>query len=187
MRRVKVALVSIAIIVVGLTAWTDLEAATVEPLSMDEMAQRAEMIFVGRVIGSRADWNTQRTRIYTYVTLEVERFIKGGGGDNQITIRLWGGRVGGFTSVVPGTPQFTRGEEVLLFCAGSGARIPTVLGLSLGKFTLKSDATGDAVLKRDISGLVFANYRTDSRPVGAPTVRFRLSEVEARIRAALDN
>jgi hypothetical protein len=175
-----------AIIVAVTTAWTDLEAATVEPMSMDEMAQRAEMIFVGRVIGSRADWNTQRTRIYTYVTFEVERFIKGGGGDRQITIRLWGGRVGGFTAVVPGTPQFTSGEEVLLFCAGSRARIPTVLGLSLGKFTLKRDAAGEAVLKRDISGLVLANHRTDSRPVGTPPVRYRLSEVEARIRAALD-
>jgi hypothetical protein len=138
-------------------------------------------------VSSRADWNIQRTRIYTYVTFEVERFIKGGAGDHEVTIRLWGGQVGGFTSVVPGTPQFAAGEEVLLFCAGSQARIPTVLGLSLGKFTIKRDSTGEAVLKRDISGLILANYRTDSRPVGTPPVRYRLSEVEARIRAALDN
>lgn len=187
MQRVGMVWASVAVIAMIVTARTDLEAATVEAMSLDEMAQRAAMIFVGHVVGSRADWNTQRTRIYTYVTFEVERFIKGGAGNREVTIRLWGGQVGGFTSVVPGTPQFAPGEEVLLFCAGSQARIPTVLGLSLGKFSIKRDSSGEAVLKRDISGLVLANYRTDSRPVGTPPVRYRLSEVEARIRAALDN
>ena len=126
-------------------------------------------------------------RIYTYVTFEVERFLKGGAGEREITIRLWGGQVGGFTSLVPGTPQFVEGEEVLLFCSGSRARVPTILGLSLGKFTITRDAAGEKILKRDISGLVLKNYRTDSRPLGAPPTRYRLSDVEARIQAALVN
>ena len=187
MRRVKLAWASVAVIVASLVPWTVLEAATVEAMTLDEMAVRAEMVFVGRVTGTRAEWNTARTQIYTHVTFEVERFIKGGAGERQVIVRLWGGRVGGFTSVVPGTPQFASGEEVLLFCSGSRARIPTVLGLSLGKFSIKRDSTGEAVLRRDISGLVLENYRTDSRPVGTPPVRYRLSEVEARIRTALDN
>jgi hypothetical protein len=44
MRRVRITLASIAIIVAGLTAWTNLDAATVEAMSLDQMAQRAEMI-----------------------------------------------------------------------------------------------------------------------------------------------
>lgn len=160
-------------------------AATVEAMTLEQMARRADAIFIGKAVGSRTEWNVERTRIYTYVTFEVERFLKGGAGEREMTIRLLGGRVGAFTSMVPGTPRFLEGEEVLLFCAGARARIPTVLGLSLGKFTLRRDAAGQRILKRDISGLMLRNYRTDSRPVGAPPTRYRLSEVEARIQAAL--
>lgn len=187
MRQIKARWLTAVAFVSVAHAWTPVRAATVEPMTLDEMARRAEMIFVGRVIGSRADWNVKRTRIYTYVTFEVERFLKGGASEREMTIRLWGGRLGGFTSLVPGTPQFMDGEEVLLFCAGSRARMPTLLGLSLGKFTIKRNSSGEKILKRDISGLVLADYRTDSRPVGAPPVRFLLSDVESRIQAALAN
>ena len=183
----KILGVAAAILLATVVPWAQVEAATVEAMTLDEMAQRAEMIVVGRVMGSRSDWNAQRTRIYTYFTFEVERFLKGGAGEREITIRLWGGQVGGFTSMVPGTPQFIDGEEVLLFCSGSRARIPTVLGLSLGKFSITQNAAGEKILKRDISGLVLRNYRTDSRPVGAPPTRYRLSDVESRIQAALVN
>jgi len=187
MHREKVAGMVGAILLLVLALPVGLEAATVEPMTLDQMTQRAEAIFVGQVVGSRAQWNTQRTRIYTYVTLEVERFLKGGGSGREMTIRLWGGQVGPYTSIIPGTPQFIKGEDVLLFCNGSGARVPTLLGLSLGKFTITRDATGEQILKRDISGLVLANYRTDSRPVGTLPTRYRLSEVEARIQSALAN
>jgi hypothetical protein len=135
------------------------------------------------VTGTRADWNQERTRIYTYVTLDVERYLKGGNGSRTETIRLLGGRVGPYLAMVPGTPQFRLGEEVLLFTAGAGARIPTVLGLSLGKFTVVRDAEGEALVKRDISSLMLANYRTDSRKPGDPVNRYRLADVESRIRA----
>lgn len=183
----KVTWLAAVVSLIPLIPWTSTEAATVEAMTLDEMARRAEMVFIGRVTGSRADWNVQRTRIYTYVRFEVDKFLKGGAGEREVTIRLWGGRVGGFTSLVPGTPRFVLGEEVLLFCAGSRARMPMPLGLSLGKFTIKRDSAGEAILNRDISGLLLTHYRTDSRPVGAPPTRYRLSEVEARIQAALVN
>jgi hypothetical protein len=187
MHREKVAGLVGAILLLLLASPNIGDAATVEPMTLGQMAQRAEAIFIGKVIGRRADFNAQRNRIYTYVTFEVERFLKGGGGEREMTIRMWGGQVGPYTSIVPGTPQFIDGEEVLLFCSGSGARIPMLLGLSLGKFTITTDEAGERILKRDISGLVLANYRTDSRSVGTPPTRFQLSEVEARIQAALAN
>jgi hypothetical protein len=179
----------VGLAVVLLTASVPANAATVEAMTLEEMAQRADFIFVGRAVDSRADWNVQRTRIYTYTTFQVERFIKGGtgggSGEEQVTLRLWGGELGPMRSIVPGTPQFASGEEVLLFCVGSGARIPTLLGLALGKFTLTRDDAGETMLKRDISGLVLANYRTNSQPAGTPPTRYRLSDVEARIDRAL--
>ena len=157
-------------------------AATVVAMSLEQMTERADAIYLGRVTGARADWNAERTRIYTYVTLEVDRYLKGGSGARSETVRLLGGRVGPYLAMVPGTPRFDVGEEVLLFASGRGARIPTVLGLSLGKFTVVSDAAGEKVVQRDISSLMLANHRTDSRKPGDPVTRYRLSEIESRIR-----
>jgi hypothetical protein len=171
------------IVIVGLASVA--EGTTIEPMTLDEMAQRADFILIGRAVGSRADWSADHTRLYTYVTFEVERFLKGGAGEREVTIRLVGGEVAGIRVMVPGTPQFAQGEEVLLFCVGKRARVPTLLGLSLGKFTMRRDENGERVLKRDISGLVLANYRTDSREPGSPPSVYRLAEVEARIEAAL--
>jgi len=174
-----------SLVALMLVAGVPAQGATVEAMTLEEMAQRADLIFVGRSVGSRADWNAQHTRIYTYTTFEVERFLKGGAGERQVTLRLWGGQVGFLRAIVPGTPQFTPGEEVLLFCVGSGARVPTLLGLALGKFTLTRNDAGETILKRDISGLVLANYRTNSQPAGTPPTRYRLSDVESRIGRAL--
>ena len=164
---------------------TQAAASTVVAMTLEQMSERAESIFLGRVTGTRADWNAERTRIYTYVTLEVDRYLKGGSDSKVATVRLLGGRVGPYLAMVPGTPPFDRGEEVLLFCAGGGARIPTVLGLSLGKFTIVADASGEKIVKRDISGLMLANHRSDARKPGDPVTRYRLSEVESRIQESV--
>ena len=157
-------------------------ASTVVAMNLEQMSDRAQTIFLGRVTGMRADWNAERTRIYTYVTLDVSRYLKGGGDSQVETIRVFGGQVGPYLASVPGSPRFEIGEEVLLFCAGGGARVPTVLGLSLGKFTIATDASGEKIVKRDISSLMLANHRTDTRKPGDPVTRYRLSEVESRIR-----
>lgn len=156
-------------------------AGTVRALSLDQMTDRANLIFTGRVVGKRAEWNAERTRIYTYVTFEVDSYLKGGGDARLQTVRLLGGQVGRYIAHLPGTPQFVVGEEVLLFCAGDRARIPSVLGLSLGKFTITTNTAGERILKRDISTLMLANYSTRSRRPGDPVRRYSLSDVTTRI------
>jgi hypothetical protein len=181
MRRTSLALLAI----VSALCASNARASTVVAMNLEQMTDRAEAIFVGRVAGTRAGWNAERTRIYTYVTLEVDHYLKGGGGAPVQTVRLLGGRVGPFLARVPGMPQFAPGEEVFLFCAGGGARLPTVLGLSLGKFTIARDASGEAIVERDISSLMLANYRTDSRQPGDPVNRYRLADLEARVQEHL--
>lgn len=160
-------------------------AGTVVAMNLAQMADRADVIFTGRVVGQRAEWNADRTRIHTYVTLEVEDYLKGGTGSRVTTVRLLGGRVGRFIAHVPGTPQFSVGESVLLFCAGTQARMPSVLGLSLGKFTITTDAAGERYVKRDISTLMLKNYSTASRAPGDAVKRYRLADVTARIAEAI--
>ena len=50
----KLLWVAVAILAVTVVPWAQVEAATVEAMTLDEMSQRAEVIVVGRVMGSRA-------------------------------------------------------------------------------------------------------------------------------------
>ena len=168
-----------------LVTHTSARAGTVVAMSLEQMTARADLIFTGRVLGERADWNAERTRIFTYVTLEVDRYFKGRSESSLVTVRLLGGRVGRYIAHLPGSPKFAIGEKVLLFCAGEQARMPSVLGLSLGKFTIVTDTAGEQIVKRDISTLMLANYSTASRRPGDPVQRYRLSDVAARIEGYL--
>ena len=167
----------------GLTS--SASASTVEAMSLAQMSERAQMIFTGRVLEQRTGWNAARTRLYTYTTFEVDRYLKGGVGAERVTIRVWGGQVGQYRMMVSGAPSFGIGEEVLLFCGGGGAQMLSPLGLSLGKFTLSTDAAGERVVKRDIRGLMFTGHRSDATPLGKPVHQFSLAEVESAIATAL--
>ena len=42
-----------------------IEAGSVVAYNLEQMTNRADLIFVGHVVGKRAEWNADRTRIYT--------------------------------------------------------------------------------------------------------------------------
>ena len=130
-----------------------LEASTVRRLTLDEMAVRADQIFTGQVIGIASQLNARRTGIHTFVTIEVDEYLKGGR-RNVLTLRFLGGEAEGYRLVVPGSPAFHLGEEVLVFSDGGAGRVPTVLGMASGKFTVGRDPkTGNRVLDRSLAGL----------------------------------
>ena len=60
---------------------------------------------------------------------------------------------------------------------GREARIPSVLGLSLGKFTITTDALRRRVVKRDISTLLLANHNTQLKSLGSPVRRYQLTDI----------
>lgn len=129
------------------------EASTVRHLPLDQMAVRADQIFTGEVVGIAAQVNARRTGIYTFVTIAVDEYLKGGR-RRLLTLRMLGGEAEGYRLVVPGSPVFHLGEEVLVFSDGGAGRIPTVLGMAAGKFTVSRDpATGARRLQRSLAGL----------------------------------
>ncbi len=136
-----------------------LEASTVRFLPLDQMAVRADQIFTGEVVGIASQMNARRTGIFTFVTIEVDEYLKGGRRD-VLTLRFLGGDAEGYRLTVPGSPEFHLGEEVLVFSDGGAGRIPTVLGMAAGKFTLRRDpVTGDRLLERSLEGLNLEDSR----------------------------
>ena len=88
--------------------------ATVEPLNLREMTERADKIVLAKVIKSRSAWQTEERRIQTTITFQIEGYIKGSGPE-QITVTLPGGQVGDITEVVSDVPTFSLDERAVLY------------------------------------------------------------------------
>ena len=131
-----------------------LEASTVRFLPLDEMAVRADQIFTGEVVGIASQMNARRNGIFTFVTIEVDEYLKGGR-RGVLTLRFLGGEAEGYRLTVPGSPEFHLGEEVLVFTDGGAGRVPAVLGMAAGKFRLaRNPVTGERLLERSLEGLI---------------------------------
>ncbi len=163
--------------------------STVLYQTLPEMAVAADQILIGEVVGMRAQVAVRRNSIHTFVTIEVDEFLKGERrGRRMVTLRILGGEAEGYRLVVPGSPRFELGERVLVFSEGAAGRIPGVLGLAAGKFSLDQDPrTGEPTLRRSLLGLTLRSRDGADVPheSASPRGRVSLEEVRALVRSAL--
>src|SRR6266480_4821591 len=128
------------------------KATTVIAPTFEEMADRVDLVFVGKVVGSRAEWRSVGTDrvIFTLVEFETAEVLKGNAGVT-VTLQFLGGTVGGGTLEVADVPRFNPGERVVLFVEGNGVQFCPIVGVFHGKLGLrKDDKNGrDIVLMHD--------------------------------------
>ncbi len=146
-------------------------------------------IVLGRVEGTRAFLDVTRKHIFTEVTVQVTRSLKGTPGV-QLTLVQLGGELNGMRTHVAGSPLFSAGEEALLFVWRDSRGRAQVNGLAQGKFEIERDAaTGEAVVARRAPGLAIRDARS-LRPLragetpGKVTLRRILGEIEATLAEA---
>lgn len=120
-------------------------ATVLVPADLGELAHGAHAIARGRVVGVDAQWTAGRRTIETIVTLETERYLKGGLGAT-VRFRVPGGVVGRFNNVVVGAPRFEMGQRIIVFLGARGPTVPYVLGLNQGVFRLVAQADGATVV-----------------------------------------
>jgi hypothetical protein len=119
-------------------------ATTLLELSVPEMTQRSELVFVGRVVGqtSRLDRSAEGVRVLTDTTFAVDRVLKGEK-VRDFTLTQIGGTAGEGverrTQVVHAQAAFAVGESVVLFLerTATGRLVPT--GMEQGKYALSAD------------------------------------------------
>src|SRR5262245_37456965 len=116
------------------------KATTVIPPTFEEMTERADLVFVGKVIGTQAEWRTVGTKrvIFTMVTFEAAEILKGKA-DKSVTLQFLGGTVGDATLEVAGVPKFNAAERVILFVEKNGIQFCPLVGVFHGKFGLRKD------------------------------------------------
>ena len=129
----------LAALIVSLTL-SFASATTYREMSLDELVSRAELSFFGRV--SALDVTAQAGEPYTQVTFEVLRPLTGdlsatadaaaGASANTVTLSFYGGTLPNGRSVkVEGMPEFSRGDEVLVFAYNAPYYSP-IVGFSQG-------------------------------------------------------
>jgi hypothetical protein len=136
-----------AVGVVGL-CFATANATTVIPPTFEEMTDRAELIFVGKVVSSRAEWRTVGTNrvIFTLVEFERQEVLKGEAGVS-VTLQFLGGTVGDVTLEIAGVPKFNAGDREFLFVEGNGVQFCPLVGVFHGKFGVRKDEkTGRDIL-----------------------------------------
>jgi len=159
-----------------------LRAATLEYLSLDDMALKATAIVRARVAGSYGA--AGRSIIYTHYKIQVLERWKGPA-QPEMDIVFPGGSADGRRQTFPGTPQLANGGEYLLFLWESPKTgLTHVVGLSQGVFTLGKDEKGE------IRAFRGANTETmlDSagHAVRQPPVSMSLGDFHVRVARVLE-
>ena len=121
--------VLVGILGVGLTGASVLNASVLEKLTLRGLQDRAEAVVTARVLSSHSVWTGQTIETETLVRVKkgwhgVER--------GRLAIRTPGGTIDSRRLLVPGAPEFTRNEEVILFLYRTSADHWRPVGLFQG-------------------------------------------------------
>jgi hypothetical protein len=132
---------------IGLLLWAGvLQAAPAAPAkSLGDLAGEATIICTCQVVDQQSQWDTEQSALVTLVTLHVEEYLKGAGGQ-ELAVETLGGIVGDKGLKVTGAPVFEQGERAVLFLKPAGETAPAntkydVVGEAQGKFTIRTDPT----------------------------------------------
>lgn len=121
--------------------------------SDDAMVIGARGIVRGSVLAIHSQLAAPGTDIFTYVTVDVSEVLKGAIPAGKLMLKQPGGVYGERHSVFYGSPQFTVGEEVLLFLDTWADGSLRVHQMFLGKFSISEErGTGRRFVQRGEPG-----------------------------------
>jgi hypothetical protein len=125
-------------IVAFLCSCSAASAATLQQLSLTQLAQSATSVVRARVTGSSASFTG--STIYTHYTLQVSETWKGG---TPAEVMLPGGVAKSYRQSFPGVPTLQTGVEYVLYLWKSPTTgIMHIVGLSQGIFNITQQPDG---------------------------------------------
>jgi hypothetical protein len=115
-------------------------ATVLVPTDLKDLSRSAYAIVHGRVVSVQPVWSEDARRIESLVSVSVIDYLKGNLGDT-VTVRVPGGEMGRYRTVMVGAPTFREGDEVVLFLGTRPPAMPYLLGLGQGVYRLARHAT----------------------------------------------
>lgn len=152
-----------------------LRATSVVPPTFPELVREAEAIYRGQVTAVEARRLTRpdgSTVIKTFVTLAIDRVLKGGA-PTEVTLEFLGGKVGEESLVIAGMPAFALGQREFVFVQKNGRQFCPLVGLMHGRYRILRDASGTQEFVARDNGAPLTDLAQIALPqaVLPPTVR----------------
>jgi len=158
-----------------------LGAATLERLTLEEMAAKSTAIIRGRVISLRTA--QKGPLVYTYATVQVQEQWKGVPA-LRLEVATPGGKLGTTEQHFAGAPDLSVGSEYLLFLWTGKNGLTQIIGLCQGIFDVKMDASGQLTVRRAAITETMVDPATRT-PVTDDGMVMRLSDLRARVSRTL--
>jgi hypothetical protein len=176
-RPLRRGLLALAGLTLALAVPRSLAASIVIPATLDELAAEAHLIVHARVAGVDTRQAPGTLRVERVVSLDVLRALKGSP-DARVVVVLPGGTYGRYRTVVPGVPDVSNGDELVLFLRTAASGVPQLVGFTQGVLRVRVDSeTGQRTVAAPVAG------GTDGPVVRGATDRGPqpLARIEARI------
>jgi hypothetical protein len=103
----------------------------------DQLVRESDVIVVGSVGALKSQWNADRSRIQTVVTIHVDETVKGSVQGGSLTVVVPGGEVDGVGEWYSHSARFQDTEEVVVFAKKDQKGVMHVTGGEQGKFLVK--------------------------------------------------
>ena len=120
-------------------------------LTTQELTDQSDVVAVGKVSAMKSEWNSDKSRIITRISINVREYLKGGGSDQSLDVVTLGGEVGDVGEIYSSTVRFYRDEEVVVFARKKSGRDHEVAGGPQGKVAVHADkATGAKTVQQGL-------------------------------------
>ena len=119
----------------------------------EDLIKRSDVIIVGKVGQKISEWNEDKSRIQTSVSISVDQTIKGSAAGNTITVVIPGGEVDGVGEWYSHTARFSDDEDVVVFAEQDQKGRYRVSGGDQGKISVRRDKTTGALMIPNIGPL----------------------------------
>ena len=161
-----------------------LRATIMVPLTVEDLAQRAELILRGTV-ASKVCLKDSAGRIYTKIEVKVTEVWKGNLTTNTFAVVHAGGTKDNKHAVVDGEASYQVGEELVSFLRLNQRGEGVSIGLAQGKFNVwKDDTTGEPFAHNLFHGKpkgVETPAQAEFRAAAGKPARLSLPELRRRI------
>ena len=174
----------LTIVLLALTCLAPPPAGGTTFVLMDEqtLMESSDIVATGTVTSITSATSDASGAIYTYITVEPERIIKGQIDSDEMVIREPGGSVGSRRQWTFGAPEFWVGERALLFLSRSSDGTLQTNSLAMGKFTLAVDRNGHTTAVRDFGEGASVFVPDTGRIADAPPETQRFAPLLNRLR-----
>ncbi len=154
--------------------------ATLEQMSLDDLAHKSTSVVRGRAGAAR----TERIGplIYTFTAFQVDETLKGDP-VRQVEIALPGGTIGDVSQRFGGVPKLEAGKAYLVFLWKGPSGRTQITGLTQGLFDIEQQPDGPVASRKPSSDVLIAPGV--GGPVKNELLRLPLPEMAQRIRTSL--